>query len=432
MLSLDFKNVFRVDTTHGFSMDDFLIQAKKIPKFLENIRTRDQGFYSVIDDDVLVASIVKFAKLKKGKYDDIVVCGIGGSALGATCLKQSLTHLFGFQKQKQPRLYVLPNIDPTLIREVVDVIDLPRTLFLIISKSGTTPEIISQYFYFRSLIDKKKLRLADHFVFVTNPNKGLLCKEADRIGIQIFSIPDTVGGRFSVLTSVGLLPSALIGIDISKLLKGARAMRDRFFSVSFKKNLPFQIATSQFLLYQKGNRSTVLMPYAQKLIGFTNWYRQLLAESTGKAMNEKGEIVNVGLTPINALGVTDQHSQTQLYNEGPNDKFILFLTVDDLGKDIPIPVRYAKNNSVAFLRHTSFKELLDIEQHATAHAYTKNNRPNMTISISKIDEEHLGQLFFLFEGATAFLGEYFGIDVFNQPGVELSKKLTKQMLLKKR
>ena len=172
----------------------------------------------------------------------------------------------------------------------------------------------------------------------------------------------------------------------------------------------------------------VMMPYAQKLIRFSDWYRQLLAESIGKAKNEKGELVHTGITPINALGVTDQHSQSQLYNEGPNDKLFFFLHVEKFGVDISIP-NPSSIEEVSFLDNTTFSQLLHAEESATAMSCTKNDRPNMTIRISSVDEEHLGQLFMLFEGATAFLGEFYGINAFNQPGVELSKVLTREALL---
>ncbi|EKD67163.1 MAG: hypothetical protein ACD_48C00569G0001, partial [uncultured bacterium] len=155
------------------------------------------------------------------------------------------------------------------------------------------------------------------------------------------------------------------------------------------------------------------------------------AESIGKKKNRKGKTVNTGITPVNALGVTDQHSQSQLYNEGPNDKLVMFIAVSQLAKQIRIPHLHPKKEAVAYMKGTSFNELIDIERQATAISFTKNKRPNLTITIPKIDEEHLGQLFLLFEGATAFLGELYGIDAFDQPGVELSKKITKDMLVKK-
>ncbi|MBT7754726.1 MAG: glucose-6-phosphate isomerase [Candidatus Magasanikbacteria bacterium] len=430
MLTLDLTNLFTVSPDHGISQEDITKEETRITPYIENIHARNQGFYTVIDDTDTVTKIESFAKERKGKHKHLVILAIGGSSLGTICLKQSLTHLFSHEisSQEHPTLHILDNIDPTLIREVQDVIDLSSTLFIVVTKSGGTPEILSQYFYFRSLCDKASLNATDHFVFVTDPKKGLLRKIGNEESIPMFDVPPTVGGRFSVQTPVGLLPAALIGIDIRDLLKGFQSMRDAFLSTEIEKNLPFQIATIQYLLRDKGKVMNVMMPYAQKLIRFSDWYRQLLAESIGKAENEKGELVHTGITPINALGVTDQHSQSQLYNEGPNDKLFFFLHVEKFGVDISIP-NPSSIEEVSFLDNTTFSQLLHAEESATAMSCTKNDRPNMTIRISSVDEEHLGQLFMLFEGATAFLGEFYGINAFNQPGVELSKVLTREALL---
>jgi glucose-6-phosphate isomerase len=431
MISIDFKNVFSVGR-HGMTKAQFSSQKKYLKTYLSDVQLRAQGFYTVVDNMVTVRDIEAFAHSVRGVYTDIVVLGIGGSSLGTLCLRDALTHMYGIRQKGVPNLYVLDNIDPVMIAEVQDVIDVHKTLFIVISKSGTTPETMSQYYYFRKVIEKEGLDVQKHMVFVTDPERGVLRDIAREGSIRTFSIPANVGGRFSVLSSVGLLPSALIGIDIRKLLSGARDMRDMFLSTAWTKNLPFQLAVVEHVLNTKRGKSMlVMMPYAQQLARFADWHRQLLAESMGKKRNRKGKVVHTGITPINALGVTDQHSQSQLYNEGPNDKMFVYITVDRLGKRIRIPNAGNSHEGIAYLRDTSFNELLTIEQEATALALTKNKRPNLTISLPQIDEEHLGQLFLLFEGATAFLGEMYGIDAYDQPGVELSKQLTKQALMRK-
>lgn len=407
-------------------------KAKMLSKTLAKIHVRKQGFYEVLDDKKTVSEIKKFAKNARGKFSHIVVLGIGGSALGTICLQQSLKHLFqnelaskSHKSTTWPKLHVLDNIDPNLITELEDVIDYKKTLFIVISKSGCTPETVAQYFYFRAKINTKKLDPRKHFAFVTDPKSGFLRQISNEEKIPAFAIPENVGGRFSVLTSVGLLTAALIGINIEKLLVGARKMRDQFLSANYQKNLPFQLASAQYHFYQKGKTINVLIPYAQKLSRLADWYRQLLAESIGKKLDNNGKIVNVGITPINALGVTDQHSQLQLYNEGPNDKLFIFLEVEKLAPELLIPDTSAKHSGKKISK-MSFNKLLKIELDATISSLTHNNRPNLTIKIDKINEENLGALFMLFEGATAFLGEFFNINAFNQPGVELSKELTKK------
>lgn len=405
MLTLNYSNITKISQTHGLSQKEINSKKHLIPSYLKKIHSRDQGFYKVITEST--TEIKKFATANKNRYQHFVVLGIGGSALGTICLQQSLTHLF-----KPQKLHVIDNIDPILIKELEDIIDLKKTLFIVISKSGTTLETLSQYNYFRRKTDLAKLDPKKHFVFITDPKSGTLRKIAGKEKIPCFDVPENIGGRFSVLTAVGLLPAALIGINIDKLLKGARKGKLDFFPTEknlAKKNTCFTLATIQYLLYKKNKNINVLMPYAQKLIRLTDWYSQLLAESIGKKSN-------IGITPVRAVGATDQHSQIQLYNDGPNDKLSIFMDVKKPLTDMQIP------GSI------TFHELLQTEKTATAQALTKNNRPNITIEIDSICEETLGELFMFFEGTTAFLGEFFNINAFNQPGVELGKKLTEKML----
>ncbi len=410
MINLDISNLTKISPEHGLSETEIAEKNSLIAEYLEKIHARNQGFYTVIDDNSMVEKINNYANEVKGKYDHIVVLGIGGSALGTICLQQSLTHQF---KQTSPSLHVIDNIDPVLIKELEDVIELEKTLFIVVTKSGTTPEILSMYYYFRQKVGK------ENFAFITDPKKGKLREIAQQDNIPVFDIPENVGGRFSVLTAVGLLPAKLIGLDIEALLKGAQTMRDQFLSESADENLPFKIATIQHALSKKNKSITVMMPYAQKLIRFSDWYKQLLAESIGKRLDNQGNDVFVGLTPTSALGVTDQHSQSQLYNEGPNDKLIIFVEDTSTTTDMIIPEIY---------EGVTFKKLLSVELDATAGSLTKNDRPNIKIQVDSVSEESLGQLFMLFEGATAFLGEFFNINAFDQPGVELSKDLTREAL----
>ncbi len=419
MLSLDFNNVHAVAPEHGVSFDALHGTSGRIQDFLKAIEARGQGFYRVVDDEALVASVKTFAASVKDKYTAIVVLGIGGSALGALCLRQALTPLHG----GIPKLYVLDNLDPAMLSNVAEEVDYEKTLFLVITKSGNTPETLAQYFYFREQVEAKGLPVSDHFVFVTDAVSGFLREQAHaEPAIRTFEVPANVGGRFSVLTAVGLLPAALIGIDVETLLKGARAMRDRFLSANFKENLPFQLAAAQFLIAQKGKSQHVLFPYAQHLLRFGDWYCQLVAESLGKE--------NTGITPLTALGVTDQHSRLQLYQEGPNDKLFLFVEVDELRPsiEIPLPAPVAQHPAVSYLKGITFDRFLHSALEGTRRSLTENHRPNITIHVDEISPENLGALFMLFEGAVAFLGEFYGINAFDQPGVEHAKILTRQML----
>lgn len=432
-IKFDTKNLHKVSSKHGLKKSDLHLEKKKVKRLIESVDKRGQNFYKIVAETEPLEQVLEFANQRKGKYDHIVVIGIGGSALGAICLKNSLGHLFDGEvpKKKWPILHVLDNVDPVLVSELESILDLKKTLFIVVSKSGNTAEALGPFLYFRDLVEKKSLNLKDHFVAITHSGSGVLFDLTKKDKIPVVE-HGPVGGRFSVLSSVGLLPAALIGIDIKSLLKGAQEMRDSFLDTNSKNNPSLQLARMQYLLNRKGKSITVMMPYAQKLASLADWYRQLLAESIGKEKNDHGHRVNIGLTPVKALGTTDQHSQAQLYNEGPNDKFLIFVHVKDLGQMVTIPTGFRGDKRLSYIQGASFNDLIDAEREGTASALTKRDRPNITISIDKLDEYHLGALFMLFEGSIAFLGELFGINAYDQPGVELAKKLTVVNLKKKR
>lgn len=433
MVTLISENLSHIEKKHGLKPEELTSLDQDFEKYLQKIDDRNQGFYKVIDDECVVNKINDFELETRGKYSHVVVLGIGGSALGTLCLKESLKHLFEDQlpNSSTPRLHVIDNIDPALIKDLEDIIDYPKTLFIVVTKSGGTVETATQYFYFKEKTKALSLDPKDHFVVITGPHSSFLRETAEKENLTTFEVPEDVGGRFSVLTNVGLLPAKLIGIDIERLLTGAKEMRDKFLKKNPEENTPFQLAKIQYLLEKKGKTINVLMPYSQRLFRFADWYRQLLAESIGKKFDNNKNEVFTGITPVNALGVTDQHSQLQLYSEGPNDKLFIFIELKRPEPEITIPNSYPDNPEFDFLNkpHT-FGELLNIEKRATEQSLTKNDRPNVTILVDSLREESLGELFMLFEGATAFLGEMYGINAFDQPGVELSKKLTKEALLK--
>jgi len=427
MISFDLSNLYAVDKKHGMSEKDVMDPMQGIGHYMDKIKARDQDFYKIVNDDETVEQVMKYAESVQGKYESVVVLGIGGSSLGTICLRDSLGHLFG--KTEGPRLHVLDNIDPSFIAELEDVIDLSSTLFIVVTKSGGTPETLSEFFYFRAKVEAAGLKPQDHFVMITDPEKGLLRKIVNEESFTAFDVPPKVGGRFSVLTPVGLVPAALIGIDIRALVAGAREMRDLFLSEEVEENLPFQLASIQEWMDHRGKPMHVLFPYSQKLIKLADWYRQLLAESIGKAKTDSGRETHIGITPLYALGVTDQHSQNQLYNEGPNDKFFMFIRVGKMGPKLEIPNPYPDEPAVEYLKNVDFECLMKTEMKGTMQSLIQNDRPSMVIDIPEVNETTLGQLFMLFEASIAFLGEFYNINAFDQPGVELSKNLTKQMLM---
>jgi glucose-6-phosphate isomerase len=390
------------------------------------------GFFDLVRQDEVLERILGFSGRVGGEFDNVVVLGIGGSALGTTALREALSppawnELGRDERHGHPRLYVLDNIDPTTIAPLLERLDTRRTLFNVISKSGTTAETMAQFLIIRE-------RLLDacgpdgsrrNLVFTTDPEHGFLRHLADVEGVEAFPIPPNVGGRFSVLSPVGLLPAALVGIDIADLLAGARAMADRCRAPELEHNPAGIFATLQFLadteLHAAGQ---VLMPYSDRLAATADWFRQLWAESLGKRLDLEGHEVFHGPTPIKALGATDQHSQTQLYMEGPFDKTITFLSVRELPVDLAIPPLYQDDPAAAYLGGHTLGELLRAERLATAEALARAGRMNMTIELPALNPHSLGELLMLFQIATIYAGALYRIDPLDQPGVELGKQLT--------
>lgn len=424
MLTLNTESLNAIDNNHSVTDDQIAAKNDLIRDFLEKIEARDQGWYAdeVIANGDLVDEIQGFVLECEGKYDHIVILGIGGSALGPICLREALLQ----DTEGKPELLVIDNIDPDYLIRMSDQLDLSRTLFLVTSKSGGTPETVAQYLYFKDEIEQEGLAITDHMVFITDPEKSFLLEQSEELGIKYFAIPPNVGGRFSALTPVGLLPFALCGGDIESLLSGAIDMRDQFLSEDIENNSPFALATIWHQLAQKGKSNIVLYPYVQQLFRFGDWSRQLIAESTGKIDSEGN---NVGLTPIASLGVTDQHSQNQLYFEGPNDKQFVMIAVKQFEYRVDIPLPDSLTDKFSYLQNCDFGKLLKTEMLGTIGALNEQDRPNITIEVDHVDAWHLGALFFLFEAATAFVGEYMQIDAFDQPGVELSKNITRDLLL---
>lgn len=383
------------------------------------------GFADIVSDAALRDQAVGFAAGARGRYTDVVILGIGGSALGPIALRTALRPsgwnlLDDAARDGYPRLHVLDNVDPETIAALLARLDLAKSLFVVTSKSGGTAETMSQFLIVHDRVVKAHLKTPEHFVFVTDPKQGALRPLAESLSVSALDIPSSVGGRFSVLTPVGTLPAALIGIDVAALLEGARDMAARCERDSLAENPAGVFATLQWLADTQHEKSiTVLMPYSDPLRDFAAWFVQLWAESLGK---HKPDGSSVGQTPIPALGATDQHSQVQLFMEGPKDKVVSFIAVGERGTDLTIPHGFSEVKELGYLGGNTLGELIDIEQRATAGALARRGRPNLTIHLDRVDAWHVGGLMMLFELATAYAGQLYGVDAFNQPGVELGKQ----------
>ncbi len=339
----------------------------------------------------------------------MVVLGIGGSALGTRAVFETLRGKYHNQKQAVKKLYILDNIDPESITDLQEQLDLSKTLFCVISKSGTTVEIHALTTYFMNLTKSRVDKWKEHFCYVLGENYS---KKAEiQKHFQTFSLADNIGGRFSVFTPVGLLPLAFAGVDIDALLAGVQHAKQRFLSEDIEQNTALRLAFLQYYFYEKeGKNICVLFPYSSRLGGIGAWYTQLLSESIGKD--------SIGITPITAVGVTDQHSELQLFQDGPRDKFFMSLQIAE----------HIKNPLIDAENHFGFAELLEIERYGTLTSLQNDEVPLAALQIDDISESSLSELLYMLEFQIAYLGELFGINAFDQPGVEKSKILTKQKL----
>lgn len=385
-----------------------------------------------------LSELIEYANAIIPKFDNFVVLGIGGSALGPLAVHQALNHYYYNElppekRGYRPRFYVMDNIDPVRFNELLQILDPRKTLFNVVSKSGNTSETMAQF-----LIVRDTLRrvcgdsYAEHIVITTDKEKGNLLPIALQEGYQRFVIPAGIGGRFSELTPVGLLAAAICGIDVHQLLEGAMAMDKWILDSKGVFSNPAQLrAALAHLQWQKGKNISVFMPYADGLKTMSDWYAQLWAESLGKRLDRQGRVVHVGQTPVKALGVTDQHSQVQLYAEGPDDKVITFVTVEKFKETRQIPIDDELPENIQFLGGRTLEELLFAEQKATEYALTLAGRQHQKIMLSSLDAYNVGQLLLLLEWETAYMGELLNINAFDQPGVEEGKNGTYALMGRK-
>jgi len=412
----------------GFKSAELRKLGQGLPKFSRELKALaadpDLSFRKLPYDARGVSRLVKMAAKLKKQFSNMVVVGIGGSDLGARAIYQALAGDYGccLKKNKGLSIYFLGDTtDPRPITDLLKFLDLKKTVFYVVSKSGDTIEPLSNFLFLREKVIAKVgyKKHKQHFIITTNPQKGALLEIAQKEGYLL--LPHYPGsGRYSVLSVNGLLMAACAGFDIRQLLAGARGIDKICKNNNFSKNSPFLFAALQFLAYKKRQQNiSVLMPYSYFLHDFTFWARQLLGESVNKKFNLTKEKVNSGITFIAALGPTDQHSQIQLYIEGPFDKIVTFIKIEKL-ENIKVPK--SRNSEIAYLGGHMFSEILNIEHKATAVSLMENKRPNGTIILPELNEYYLGQLFFFFEMVTFYLGKLLQVNVFDQPGVEQSKK----------
>lgn len=443
-IRLDYRNVMAgaVGGDHGLTEAALQEIAPKAAREIERIWSEHasggQKWIDLPDNSALVAEIDAFASENRDRYQDFVLIGIGGSSLGAISAIQALTHpyrnLLPADQRVGPRFFVLDNPDPEKVAATLATVDLDRTLVDVVTKSGQTAETMANFLVTREALEKAvgKERAREQIVATTDPESGLLRQMADQEGYRTFLVPPGVDGRQTVLSAVGMLPAAMCGVDIGGMLAGAAAMRERCKSSDIFQNMAALYAAIAYLAdTEKGKSILVTMPYADALYGVADWFRQLWAESLGKRLSTGGKEVFAGQTPIKALGAIDQHSQIQLYTEGPNDKLICLTGVDKYRSDVRIDHAPAGIPDLDYLDGAELGTLLDRERIATAWALTEAKRPNLMVTVPEIDAAIVGEFYFMHEFQTVVAGGLYGVNPFGQPGVEAGKNATYALMGRK-
>lgn len=432
-----YKNVTAevIGSEHGLTAQQFQELAGKTTPLIEQLNQhRKAGKVRYRDlpyNEQYPKQVREIASQVINECENFVVLGIGGSALGNIALQTALNpYLYNLDaaQRKGPRLFVFDNVDPMQLASFLDWVGdkLDKTIFNVISKSGRTAETAAQFLIIREML-LKKLGPAGYkkqIIATTDPKEGTLRKIVNEAGFRTLEVPDGVGGRWSVLSPVGLLSAAVCGIDIENLLAGARDMDQRVSRTDFFANPAALNAAINWHYYNTGKRISVMFPYAWRLKDLSDWYRQLWAESLGKTKNLKGVDVYVGPTPVNALGTTDQHSQVQLYREGPNDKIFTFLQVKQFDRDIVIGPSPESTPELNYLAGKQMSRLLNSEKLGTEYALLHDKRPCMTVLFDQVNAFTIGQFIYLFEATTSLAGLLFDINAYDQPAVELGKEAT--------
>jgi len=392
----------------------------------------EMGFYDLPYATDTQDAVKRLAEGFGQWFEDIVVLGIGGSGLGTVALRDALLGPWWNERSDDerdhfPRLHVLDNPDPFTLERLLARLDVAKVLFNVVSKSGSTAETMAQYLVARARVEAVvgEDHARGHFLFTTDPAKGARRQIAEAEGIPTAPVPENVGGRFSVLSPVGLLPAAVCGVDVDALIAGAASMEQRCATDELAANPAGILATLLYVADVEQSRPMhVLMPYADRLRSVALWFQQLWAESLGKARLLDGTARPTGPTPLAAVGATDQHSLLQLLMEGPLDKVVLFVAVGDPGVDVTIPERHPGIPALSYLGGHTMGGLLDAERRATAEALRREGRPNATFMLPRVDARSLGEFLMLLEIATVYAGALYGVDPLDQPGVELGKVLT--------
>lgn len=409
------------------SIMEYKEQVENIHKELHKRTSDEKDFVGWLElpsnyDKKEFSRIKKAAKKIKKESDILIVIGIGGSYLGARAVIESLTstfyNLLSEKQRKYPQiLYVGNNLSPNYMNELIEYIGNKDFSVNVISKSGTTTEPAIAFRIFREILENKYGidEARSRIYATTDKQKGALKTLAENEGYEQFVVPDNIGGRYSVLTAVGLLPIAVAGIDIDKLMEGARTAQERFDDSDLKYNECYQYAVIRNILYSKMNKTTeILVNYEPKMHYFTEWWKQLYGESEGKE--------NKGIFPAGVDFTTDLHSMGQYIQEGRRDLFETVISIKTPKNDIIINPDDDNLDGLNYLSGKTMDYVNKKAMEGTIKAHVDGDVPNIEIEMNKLDEKNIGELIYFFEKACAMSGMILGVNPFNQPGVEKYKK----------
>jgi glucose-6-phosphate isomerase len=414
-VTFDYQNLTEVEG--GLRGDELDGIRPRLREAADELLGDPPGFMSLPKTGEYAEASARVAgEIRDSGATDFIHVGIGGSALGPMAVHKALSHPFynalSDDARGGPRIHFAENTDPVTLSAILDLADPGTTWANVVTKSGSTAETMANFLVIRGVLGDFRERT----VVTTDPDEGFLKQIAEREGLEMLPIPADVGGRFSVLTPVGLLPAAVVGLDIDALLAGAAQCVDEVNDQGAEHPAVLGAAMHYLMDTARGRNIRVMMTYADALERLAAWFVQLWAESLGKD--------GKGSTPHGAVGTTDQHSQVQLYMEGPQDKVIEIVEVEDHPRDLEIPEAYEDLEGVGYLGGHTMAELLNVECDATRRALTEAGHPNSTIKLGALDEENLGYAFQALEVQTAITGSLYGVNAFNQPGVEAGKNIT--------
>jgi glucose-6-phosphate isomerase len=420
-VTFDYRNLLEVEG--GLRSDELDEVRPRLQQAVDELLGSPPGFMRLPKTSEYAEASVGVAEeiLGSGATDFIHV-GIGGSALGPMAIQKALNdpyyNALPTEDRRGPRLHFAENTDPNTLAAILDFADATATWVNVVTKSGSTAETMANFLVIRGWLAEAlgDFGYQERTIATTDPEEGYLKDIADREDLKLLPIPKDVGGRFSVLTPVGLLPASVTGLDVHALLAGAAQCVDEVNEQGTQHPAVVGAAMHYLMDTTRGRNVRVMMPYADALERLAAWFVQLWAESLGKD--------GKGSTPHGAVGTTDQHSQIQLYMQGPQDKVVEIVEVENHPRDLEIPRAYEDLDGVAYLGGHTLAELLNVECDATRKALTEAGRPNSTIKLGTVSEENLGYLFQALEVQTAVAGSLYGVNAFDQPGVEAGKQIT--------